>query len=99
MRELALARGWKFPFLFDDEQDAARVFRAACTPDFFAFDGAGRLAYRGRLDESRPGSDAPVTGRDLRAALDAILAGRAPAAEQKPSVGCGIKWKAGNVPA
>jgi thiol-disulfide isomerase/thioredoxin len=94
MKELALARGWTFPFLFDATQAVARDYRAACTPDFFAFDRERRLAYRGRLDESRPGSEIPVTGRDLRAALDAIVAGLPPAAEQKPSVGCGIKWKA-----
>ena len=93
MKELATERGWKFPFLFDEAQDTARGFGAACTPDFFAFDAARRLAYRGRLDESRPGSGTPVTGSDLRAALDAIVAGRAPAAEQKPSTGCGIKWR------
>ena len=92
MKELAAERGWRFPFLFDATQEVARAFGAACTPDFFAFDAAGRLAYRGRLDESRPGSATPVTGRDLRGALDAILAGRAPAADQKPSVGCNIKW-------
>ena len=95
MKELATARGWAFPFLFDDEQSVARNYGAACTPDFFAFDAKGRLAYRGRLDESRPGSSTPLTGRDLGAALDAIVAGRAPATEQRPSVGCGIKWKVG----
>jgi thiol-disulfide isomerase/thioredoxin len=98
MKELAIERGWKFPFLFDDTQAAAAAYRAACTPDFFAFDAQRRLAYRGRLDESRPKTETPVTGRDLRAALDAILAGQAPAADQKPSVGCNIKWKAGVVP-
>jgi thiol-disulfide isomerase/thioredoxin len=92
MRELAAGRGWKFPFLFDDSQAVAKAFAAACTPDFFAFDASRRLAYRGRLDASRPGSDVPVTGGELRAALDAILSGRTPAADQKPSVGCGIKW-------
>jgi thiol-disulfide isomerase/thioredoxin len=92
MRELAVGRGWKFPFLFDDAQAVAKAFGAACTPDFFAFDAAGRLAYRGRLDASRPGSDVPVTGGELRAALDAIVSGRPPASDQKPSVGCGIKW-------
>jgi thiol-disulfide isomerase/thioredoxin len=95
MKELAITRRWTFPFLFDDAQEVAKAFGAACTPDFFAFDAQARLAYRGRLDASRPGGDAPLTGADLRAALDAILAGRAPAADQKPSVGCGIKWKAG----
>jgi thiol-disulfide isomerase/thioredoxin len=98
MKELATERGWTFPFLFDDTQDVGKSFRAACTPDFFAFDAAGRLAYRGRLDESRPGSATPLTGSDLRAALDAILAGGAPPAEQKPSVGCGIKWKVAAIP-
>jgi len=93
MRDLARERGWTFPFLLDETQDVARAYGAACTPDFFAFDPQGRLAYRGRLDESRPGSTVPVTGRDLRAALDAILAGRSPDAAQKPSVGCNIKWR------
>ena len=99
MKELALEHGWKFPFLFDESQAAALAYRAACTPDFFAFDRDGRLAYRGRLDESRPNGAAPLTGHDLRAALDAIVAGTAPSAEQKPSVGCGIKWKTVNLPA
>jgi thiol-disulfide isomerase/thioredoxin len=93
MKQLATERRWTFPYLFDDEQAVATAFHAACTPDFFAFDANRKLAYRGRLDESRPGSVAPLTGRELRAALDAILAGRAPAAEQKPSIGCNIKWK------
>ena len=96
MKALATSERWSFPFLFDDAQEAARAFHAACTPDFFAFDSRGRLAYRGRLDESRPGTPAPVTGRELRAALDAILAGREPAADQKPSIGCNIKWKVAN---
>jgi thiol-disulfide isomerase/thioredoxin len=99
MKELATAREWKFPFLFDDEQTVARAYRAACTPDFFVFDAQRHLAYRGRFDESRPGSSTPLTGRDLRGALDAILAGRAPAEDQKPSIGCSIKWKVGNAPA
>ena len=99
MKELALARSWAFPFLFDETQETARAFHAACTPDFFAFDAEGRLGYRGRLDASRPGNDAPLTGRDLRTALDAILAGRAPAADQTPSIGCSIKWRAGGTPA
>lgn len=95
MKELALAQGWAFPFLLDETQEVARSFQAACTPDFFAFDALGRLAYRGRLDESRPGSASPVTGRDLRAALDAILAGGQPEPDQRPSIGCNIKWKPG----
>jgi thiol-disulfide isomerase/thioredoxin len=99
MKELALERGWTFPFLFDEEQTVALAYRAACTPDFFVFDSRRRLTYRGRLDESRPGSSVPVTGRDLRAALDSILAGRASSEDQRPSVGCGIKWKEGRLPA
>ncbi len=84
---------WTFPYLYDESQAVARAYDAACTPDFFLFDAGGRLAYRGRLDESRPKSSVPVTGRELRAALDAVLAGQAPAADQQPSIGCGIKWK------
>jgi thiol-disulfide isomerase/thioredoxin len=99
MKDLAIEHGWAFPFLLDETQSVARTYGAACTPDFFAFDAERRLAYRGRLDESRPGSAVPVTGRDLRAALDAILAGRAPAADQKPSVGCNIKWRIVSSPA
>jgi thiol-disulfide isomerase/thioredoxin len=98
MRSLANAEGWDFPFLYDETQEVAKSFRAACTPDFFAFDAGGRLAYRGQLDPSRPGSQTPVTGRDLREALDAILAGRKPNADQKPSLGCNIKWKPGQKP-
>jgi thiol-disulfide isomerase/thioredoxin len=99
MKELATSQRWPFPFLFDESQDVARAYRAACTPDFFAFDAQRLLVYRGRLDESRPNSPVEVTGRELRAALDAIAAGRAPAADQKPSVGCSIKWKPENAPA
>jgi hypothetical protein len=98
MKALATSRGWPFPFLLDEGQEIAKAFRAACTPDFYAFAADGRLAYRGRLDASRPRSDAPLTGADLRAALDALLAGREPAGEQRPSVGCNIKWKPGNAP-
>ena len=93
MKEMATQRGWAFPFLFDRTQAVAKAFDAACTPDLYLFDAQGALAYRGRLDESRPGSPAPVTGRELRAALDAVLAGRAPAPDQNGSVGCDIKWK------
>ncbi len=98
MRELALAEGWKFPFLFDSTQRVARAYRAACTPDFFLFDGDRRLTYRGQLDDSRPTSRTPVTGRDLRAAIDATLEGKAPSPEQRPSIGCNIKWSHGNEP-
>ncbi len=97
MKELALAEGWTFPFLMDESQVVALAFQAACTPDFFLFDAGGSLVYRGRLDETRPKSGAAPHGRDLRAALDAVIAGRAPDREQHASVGCNIKWK--NAPA
>jgi peroxiredoxin len=89
----AKRHGYTFPYLYDETQDVARAFDAACTPDFFVFDGEGTLAYRGQFDASRPSNGVPVTGADLRAAVDALRAGQAPSAEQKPSVGCGIKWK------
>jgi peroxiredoxin len=88
-----------FPYLIDDTQEVARAFQAACTPDFFLYDRDRRLAYRGRFDDSQPNSDIPVTGERLRAALDAVLAGNPAPAEQKPGVGCNIKWKPGNEPA
>ncbi|MCY4398070.1 MAG: thioredoxin family protein [Gemmatimonadetes bacterium] len=91
-------RGYTFPYLFDETQEVATAYRAACTPDFFLFEGGRRLAYRGQFDASRPSLDVPVTGDDLRAAMDAVLAGQAPPAEQVPSVGCNIKWKPGNEP-
>jgi peroxiredoxin len=94
----AKARGYTFPYLYDDSQAVAKAYRAACTPDFFLFDKSHKLVYRGQLDSSRPDSGIPVTGSDLRAALDAILAGKPLPAEQKPSIGCNIKWKAGNEP-
>ena len=98
MAEEAKRRGYTFPYLFDETQAVAKAYRAACTPDFFLFDESKRLVYRGQLDSSRPDSGAAVTGADLRAALDAVLAGKAPAEDQKPSIGCNIKWKAGNEP-
>ena len=98
MKALAKAEGWTFPFLFDESQEVARAFRAACTPDFFVFDRDRRLVYRGQLDDSRPKKDVPVTGRDLRAALDAVVSGNPVPAGQTPSIGCSIKWKAGNEP-
>ena len=98
MAQLAASEGWRFPFLFDDTQEVARAYHAACTPDLFLFDAQGKLAYRGQLDDSRPKNGLPVTGKDLRAALDATLAGRPPAKEQMPSIGCNIKWKPGNEP-
>ena len=94
MAEEAARRGYTFPYLHDATQRVAHAFEAACTPDFFLYDGGHRLAYRGQLDDSRPGSPEPVSGRDLRAALDAVLAGSAPAAQQRPSMGCNIKWRA-----
>ena len=99
MRAEAAQFGYVFPYLLDESQAVAKAYHAACTPDFFLFDGARRLAYRGQFDDSRPGNGRPVTGADLRAAVDAVLAGRAPAAEQFPSLGCNIKWRPGNAPA
>ena len=90
--------GYEFPYLFDATQTVARSYRAACTPDFFLFDAARRLVYRGQFDASRPGNGVPVTGADLRAALDALLAGQAPLARQLPSMGCNIKWRPGHEP-
>jgi thiol-disulfide isomerase/thioredoxin len=98
MSELAKEQGWTFPFLLDDTQETAKAFRAACTPDFFLFDAAGRLVYRGQLDGSRPGNDVPVTGKDLRAAIDAVLSRTPVSRNQRPSVGCNIKWRPGNEP-
>jgi len=92
MRAQAAACGWSFPYLHDADQTVARAFGAACTPDLYLFDADHRLAYRGQLDDSRPGNDRPVDGRDLRAAVTAVLAGGVVAAEQLPSIGCSIKW-------
>jgi peroxiredoxin len=96
-REVASA-GYTFPYLYDESQAVAKAYRSACTPDFFLFDRERRLAYRGQFDDSRPGNTRPVTGADLRAALDAVLAGRLVSPEQTPSIGCNIKWKPGNAP-
>ena len=90
--------GYPFPYLYDAAQQLARALGAACTPDFFLFDRARRLAYRGQFDDSRPGRDIPVSGRDLRRAADALLAGDSPAAEQRPSIGCNIKWRPESAP-
>ncbi len=98
MKREATARGYTFPYLFDESQDVAKAYQAACTPDFFVFDADLKLAYRGQLDDSRPSNNIPVDGRDLRAALDAVLAGAASATDQKPSLGCNIKWRPGNEP-
>jgi peroxiredoxin len=98
MAEEAKARGYTFPYLYDESQKVAQAYRAACTPDFYVFNSKQELVYRGQMDASRPDGGIPVTGQDLRAALDAVLAGKAPAAEQKPSIGCNIKWTQGNEP-
>ena len=98
MAEVAAAMGFTVPYLYDETQAVATAYHAACTPDFFAFDAERRLAYRGQLDGARPGNDVPVTGQDLRAALDAIIAGTPVAEPQRPSLGCSIKWKPGNEP-
>ena len=87
------SHGWTFPYLYDETQDVARAYSAACTPDTFVFDGERRLVYRGQLDNSRPGNDLPVTAADVRAAVDALLAGRPVDTDQRPSIGCGIKWR------
>jgi len=93
MKKHAARIGYPFPYLYDESQDVARAYDAACTPDFYVFDGKMRLAYRGRLDGARPGNGIPLTGKDLRAALDAVLAGEPAAEKQYPSAGCNIKWK------
>lgn len=98
MKEEARAAGYTFPYLYDETQTVAKAYRAACTPDFFLFDHARRLVYRGQFDNSRPGNGLPMTGRDLRAALDAVLMCQAVPTDQKPSMGCNIKWKTGNAP-
>ncbi len=99
MKDEVALRGYTFPYLFDETQEVARAYQAACTPDFFLFDGERKLVYRGQFDASRPGNDEPITGRDLRRACDAVLAGELVSADQTPSIGCNIKWKAGNEPA
>jgi peroxiredoxin len=98
MRAEAAEAGYTFPYLYDETQQVAKSYRAACTPDFFLFDEDRKLVYRGQMDDSRPGNARPVTGADLRAAMDAVLAGRPVSQDQKSSVGCNIKWKPGNEP-
>jgi hypothetical protein len=93
MGNLAKGEKWRFPFLFDATQDVARAFHAECTPDLYLFDASGKLVYRGQFDDSRPSNGKPVTGADLRAAIDAVVAGKAPTADQKVSIGCNIKWR------
>lgn len=98
MAEEIRTRGYTFPYLFDESQEVAKAYKAACTPDFYVFDRQQRLAYRGQMDSSRPNSGVPVTGDDLREALDAVLAGRSVPEDQRPSIGCNIKWKPGSEP-
>lgn len=98
MKQEAEARGYPFPYLYDATQEVAKAYRAACTPDFYLFDGDRKLVYRGQFDNSRPDSGIPITGRDLRAAVDAVLAGQPPLPEQHPSIGCNIKWIPGQEP-
>ncbi len=98
LKRMAEALGFRFPYCYDETQETAKAFTAACTPDFFLFDQDRRLVYRGQLDDSRPGNGIPVTGRDLRAAMDAVLRGEPVDPNQKPSIGCNIKWKPGNEP-
>lgn len=93
MKLVAEQQQYPFPYLYDESQEVARAYEAACTPDFFVYDGDLQLAYRGQLDDSRPGNDKPVSGADLRNALDHLIAGKAVPADQKPSIGCGIKWR------
>lgn len=98
LKEMALRLGFTFPFCHDETQEVAKAYHAACTPDFYLFDRDRRLVYRGQLDDSRPGNNKPVTGRDLRSAVQAVLAGKPVDGNQRPSIGCSIKWKQGNAP-
>lgn len=98
MAEFAANYGITFPYLFDESQEVAKSYKAACTPDFFLFDAGLKLVYRGQMDDSRPKNDQPVNGKDLRAAMDALIQGEPIPEEQKPSIGCNIKWKTGNAP-
>ena len=98
MKEEAKSAGYLFPYLYDESQAVAKAYRAACTPDLYLFGQNRKLVYRGQFDDSRPGNGIPVTGKDLRAALDAVLAGKPVSPSQKAGVGCNIKWKAGNEP-
>ena len=99
MKAEAKEAGYPFPYLFDESQAVAKAFNAACTPELYIFDAQGKLAYRGQFDEARPKNSVPVTGADARRAIEALLAGKAPNPDQKPSIGCSIKWKPGNAPA
>ena len=99
MKAEAKSTGYTFPYLFDESQEVAKAYGAACTPDFFLFNAQRRLVYRGQFDDSRPGNGKPITGADLRAACDAVLSGKAVPTTQRPSIGCNIKWKSGREPA
>ncbi len=99
LKAMAQELGFTFPFCYDESQAVAKAYTAACTPDFFLFDANRKLVYRGQLDDSRPGNGKPVTGKDLRAAIDAVLAGKPVSQEQRPSIGCNIKWKKSSEPA
>jgi peroxiredoxin len=98
LKDMAEQLGWTFPYCYDEKQEVAKAFTAACTPDFFVFDGQRHLVYRGQLDSSRPGNGKPVNGQDLRMALDGVLGGQPATKPQRPSAGCNIKWKPGNEP-
>jgi len=98
LKAMAEAQGFNFPFCYDETQEVAKAYTAACTPDFFLFDSTRALVYRGQLDDSRPGNDLPVNGKDLRAAIEKVLADEPISPEQKPSIGCNIKWAPGNEP-
>ena len=98
MKEMAATLGFNFPFCYDESQEVAKAYTAACTPDFFLFDSNNTLVYRGQFDDSRPGNDVPVTGKDLKASIEEVLLDRKVDTQQKPSIGCNIKWKAGNEP-
>jgi peroxiredoxin len=98
LKQMAEELGFSFPYCYDESQETAKAYSAACTPDFYIFDENRKLVYRGQLDDSRPGNGKPVAGRDLRAAIDAVLAGQPVSTDQRPSLGCNIKWKPGNEP-
>jgi len=98
MKDEIRLRGYEFPYLVDESQRVANAYRAACTPDFFLFDSDRKLVYRGQMDTSRPGNNQPVTGKDLREAIDAVLGGKPVSQDQRPSIGCNIKWRQGNEP-
>jgi len=98
MKEQVQELGFTFPYCFDETQETAKKYTAACTPDFFLFDKDRRLVYRGQLDDSRPGNEIPVTGKDIRSAINAVLEDKPVNQDQKPSIGCSIKWKSGNEP-